>query len=382
MRNVLFDVWISGAEASAFQKLLKVLMGMYALFALSITTYAQATSSPSSPAQSNSEQQTRSEELKGSAAVLATFSRDGSHVYAIDLETSNLLDINLQKNAISVIDLGASINNKSIMSVGTTKSGDLLVATPRAAWSCNPVSKACKKLCSAPEGIQFAAMAYDPKSGGILFSTRTDFDWPAQTNDSADPAMFLAAGAKEPKPVWSRRVGFLDGIAFAPDDGQLFFGHRGDLWMGSIASQEDEDETPWLLDAIRCAPLATFETTNATPSQVGVFSVAIAKQMLYVHLHRMFGTGEGNVVRLPRPGNASPDEAEDDVGARMRLYSKETGAVEVLVDNGTVSYLCASQDGRRAFFTSGVLGKDHEDTKAYLVENNGKPREIKLKLPE
>jgi hypothetical protein len=95
----------------------------------------------------------------------------------------------------------------------------------------------------------------------------------------------------------------------------------------------------------------------------------------------MFGTGEGNVVRLPRPDNASSDEAEDDVAKRMRLYSKEIGAVEVLVDNGTASYLCASPDGRRVFFTSGVLAKDHEDTKAYLVENNGKPREIKLKLP-
>jgi hypothetical protein len=224
-------------------------------------------------------------------------------------------------------------------------------------------------------------MAYDPKSGGILFSARTDFDYPAQTNDSEDPAMFLAAGAKEPKPVWSRRVGFLNGIAFAPD-GQLFFGYHGDLWMGSIAYQEENEETPWRLDAIRCAPLATFETTDATPLQVGVFSVAVAKQMLYVHLHRMFGTGEGNVVRLPRPGNASPDDAEDVVAKRMRLYSKETGAVEVLVDNGTISYLCASPDGRRVFFTSGVLGKEHEDTKAYLVENNGKPREIKLKLPQ
>jgi hypothetical protein len=173
----------------------------------------------------------------------------------------------------------------------------------------------------------------------------------------------------------------LDGIAFAPD-GQLFFGYRGDLWMGSIAYQEDNEETPWLLDAIRFAPLATFETTNATPLQVGVFSVAVAKQMLYVHLHRMFGTGEGNVVRLPRPGNASSDEPENELRQRMRQYSKESGAVEVLVYSGTVSYLCASQDGRRVFFTTGVLSKDHEDTKAYLVENNGKPREIKLKLPE
>ena len=357
------------------------LAGICALFAFSIAGFAQSTPSPRPSAPSGSEQGTPSE-LTDSAAVHATFSRDGSHVYAIDFEAPHLFNIDLQKNVVSTVDLGASIDNKSIISVGTAKSGDLLVATARAAWSCKPASKACKKLCSAPEGVQFAGMAYDPKSGGILFSTRTDFDWPAQSNDSsAEPAMFVPAGAKEPKPVWSRRVGFLDGIAFAPD-GQLFFGYRGDLWMGSIASQEDNEETPWLLDAIRCAPLATFETTMATPTQVGVFSVAVAKQMLYVHLHRMFGTGEGNVVRLPMPDNASPDEVEEDVGERMRLYSKETGAVEVLVDNGTASYLCATQDGRRVFFTSGVLGKDHEATEAYLIENNGKPREIKLKWPD
>jgi hypothetical protein len=352
-----------------------------ALFAFSITAHPQSTPSPSPVAQSNSERETRSEELQGSAAVHPTFSRDGSHVYVIDFETLHLLDIDLQKNVVSTVDLGASIDKKSIISVGTAKSGDLLVATTTAAWSCKPASKACKKLCSAPEGVQFAAMAYDPKSGGILFSTRTDFDWPAQNNNDADPAMFLAAGTKEPKPVWSRRVGFLDGIAFATD-GHLFFGYHGDLWMGSIAAQEENEESPWLLDAIRCAPLATFETTNATPTQVGVFSVAVAKQMLYVHLHRMFGTGEGNVVRLPKPDSGSSGEGEDQVSERMRLYSKETGAVEVLGYNGTESYLCASPDGGRVFFTDGVLGKDHEDTKAYLVEKNGKRREIKLKLPD
>jgi hypothetical protein len=118
------------------------------------------------------------------------------------------------------------------------------------------------------------------------------------------------------------------------------------------------------ITAKRCAPLATFETTDATPTQVGVFSVAVAKQMLYMHLHRMFGTGEGNVVRLLRPDNASSEDVEDEVGQRMRLYSKETGAVEALVDNGTLSYLCATQDGRRVFFTSGVLGKDHRGNKS------------------
>src|SRR5919198_3557576 len=229
-------------------------VGLCALFAFSITGFAQSTPSPSPPAPSDSEQETPSE-LTDSAAVQATFSRDGSHLYAIDVETPHLFDIDLQKNVVSTVDLGASIDNKPIISLGTAKSGDLLVATPRAAWTSKPESNACKKICSAPEGAQFAAMAYDPKSGGILFSTRTDFDWPAQNNNNADPAMFLAAGTKEPKPVWSRRVGFLDGITFAPD-GHLFFGYRGDLWVGSIAPQEENDETPWLLAAKRCAPLA------------------------------------------------------------------------------------------------------------------------------
>jgi hypothetical protein len=193
-----------------------------AWYAFSITTHAQSTLSRSPFAQSDSDQEARSEELQGSAAVHATFSRDGSHVYAIDLETPHLFDIDLQKNVVSILNLGASIDNKSIISVGTSKSDDLLVVTTRAAWSCKPGSKACNKLCGAPEGSQFAAIAYDPKSSGILFSTRTSFDWPAQSNASADPAMFLAAGAKEPKPVWLRRVGFLDGIAFASDGQQHF----------------------------------------------------------------------------------------------------------------------------------------------------------------
>src|SRR5262249_9019886 len=133
MTDVSFDGWIPRAEASAFQKLLTVLTGICALFALSITTSAEATPSPS--AQPESEEEPPSEELTGSAAVLATFSRDASHFYAIDLETSNLFDITLKKNAISTTDPGASIDHKPIMSVGTAKSGDLLVATPRAAWS-------------------------------------------------------------------------------------------------------------------------------------------------------------------------------------------------------------------------------------------------------
>src|SRR5215472_9789146 len=65
--------------------------------AFSSTADAQPTPSPTPSAQSESDGEMGSKELQGSAAVHAAFSQDGSHVYAIDVETSNLFDINLQK---------------------------------------------------------------------------------------------------------------------------------------------------------------------------------------------------------------------------------------------------------------------------------------------
>ena len=62
--------------------------------------------------------------------------------------------------------------------------------------------------------------------------------------------------------------------------------------------------------------------------------------------------------------------------------SIDTGALEMLGYDGTESYLCVSPGGRRVSFTGDVFGKDHQDTKANLLEKNGKPREIKLKLLE
>ena len=96
----------------------------------------------------------------------------------------------------------------------------------------------------------------------------------------------------------------------------------------------------------------------------------------------MYGTGLGVIVRLPA---ASPwpktDEEEDSLDERLKLYANQASSVETIGYNGDFSYLCASMDGKLVFF-SGALDPDTNNYGFYLVENNGKPRELKVKLPQ
>ena len=89
---------------------------------------------------------------------------------------------------------------------------------------------------------------------------------------------------------------------------------------------------------------------------------------------------------------AEPVATENE--ALVHVHAASLKPVDKQIANGShyatprkLPFICGTdgvghlEDGRRVFFTTGVLGPDH-DTKAYLVENNGKPQEIKLKLPE
>lgn len=354
--------------------------------------------------------------LPNGFAADATFSKDGGHVYAIEFEKSRLFDIDIAKESASRIDLGPLINNKPIVAVTTSKSGDLLVATANDAWSCNIDKKACTKLCSAPEGLEFKEIGYNPDNGSIFFVTRDglafhrkpDFDDPyrvAFVLDSHEGGSLF--------PVRARRVDSMDGVAFSPQ-GDLLFGSEGDLWQGSVGQVEadivnerrkekgepplpsDPGEPPqWAsLTARRCAPLANLETSPITPVQVGVHKVAISSGMVYVHLLRMYGTGFGEIVRLPVPPRANEnakkdaEQLPDGFDDRIRLYTKETSSVESLAENeSSASYLCASLDGKRVFFR-GALHVDAERQgvgslyRFYLVENNGRPRELKAVMPQ
>ncbi len=174
-----------------------------------------------------------------------------------------------------------------------------------------------------------------------------------------------------------RRVTEFDGITFS-SNGELFFGTRGDLWNGIIDLEEQDYRG--VLVANRCAPLATLETAFGTQGQMGAERVAVATDELYVHVCRMAGSGWGKIVRLNKPPAYDQEVAASDLKKRLALYAKEVASVEILAENGTRSYLCTSPDGKRAFFSSDVLGVDKRQF--FLVEDNGMPQELSVKVPK
>jgi hypothetical protein len=338
----------------------------------------------------------------------ATFSKDGQHVYAIEFaspvdKTSHLFDIDIEKQSASKIDIGAQIGSKPIVAVTTSKAGDLLIATEDAAWSCNIDRKSCTKLCSVPEGLKFKDLACTPGNSAILFSTRDGLSFQEKPDVNPWRAAFVFDyGEGKLFPVGTRRVESIDGIAFSPQS-DLFFGSRGDLWYGIVSKvdiinkRRKEMGKPPLppqpgevqhasLAARRCAPLATLETYDGTPMQIGVSKVAISSGMVYVHLLRMYGTGVGEIGRLAAPPDIEENwglGVQDGLDDRLHLYAKEASSVEILAENEDYSYLCASPDGKRVFFRARLdPGTGRQEYGFYLIENNGKPRELKVKLPE
>jgi hypothetical protein len=298
-----------------------------------------------------------------SVAADAAFSRDGKRVYLLEFDTPKLTVIDIENQSASKLDLGAFTGHQPILAVSVSSSGNLLFITKRDAWAYSFEKKSCVKLCSVAEGTEFDDLAYGLKSGAILFSIRTGEE---------HGALFLTRDATKPLPVFMRRVSYLEGITFS-ERGELFFGTHGDLWQGSIEADRDDPQKPrGVLVAARCAPLATLETYVGTPMQIGVRCVAVAGEKIYVHVHRMGGSGWGNIVRLRKP----EVDAEDSLRARLKLYAKELSSVEILEDNGSASYLCASPDGKRVFFTTGRADSEH--TEFFLVENNEEPLAMKV----
>ena len=335
-----------------------------------------------------------------SFAANATFSKDGRHLYfvgssnfpsALGIVRGTLFDIDVGKQSASQIDLGPLINNHSIVAVCISNSGDLLVATDKDAWSCNIQKKSCTKICDAPEGVWFDNMAYDPKNGGILFR--------AGDGSGKNGAVFLKAGTSKPLPVLVRPVEYvqdLQGMTFSPT-GELYFGTRGDLWRGIIAQDEvakghPEGETrSWHLAAERIAPLA--KAYNAPGVRVEMAGVAVARTKLYVLLNRLRDSGhvDETVLRIQKPETVPGADAgvvENEAADSLHLSVKEIASVGVPAD--LVGWtLCASLDGKRVFY--GYVTNHNEvfdipslvaAGKAYIIENDGKPRELKLKLPE
>lgn len=213
--------------------------------------------------------------------------------------------------------------------------------------------------CYNPATGQLACFAHDPDGG----SSRL-WIWDADRQQLV--------------PVRKQRVGRVQGAAF-DQDGALFFGMNGDLWHGVI---KQEGGLEYELEAYRAVPLATLEAGLGTPSQVGVESVVVAGDRLYVHLYRLGGSGWGEVIRLGKPGNrwkaepASDDPLALNLDTRLGLYREALASVQRLGGTSLPPALAVSADGRQVFFQAEDA---HGQVRDWIVREGGDPEILPLR---
>ena len=317
----------------------------------------------------------------------AVFSQDETTVYLID-NKRELLQIDLGSGQSKKPALPKEIRQGQVSELGRSKTGNILILEGDDLVAYDPTADRAvsvfsfeKKLATdgKPEKWSAEDFAYNPIDGSIIFFTT------AGENTSL---WYLAKDEKHAKPVFARRVDFIEGMSFSPS-GQLFFGYRGDLWCGSIASDPEgaggkPPEHIYYLNAIRIAPLATLETDEATPSAQGVQVTAAGTARIYLHSLRLGGSGFGNILSIiapnPKVGTVSTDQNADDdrsyfeLDKRLELYKTEMVSAQVYAENGSESFLCISGSGKRVFYRGSEKGS--EEAALYLIENDQPPRKV------
>ena len=170
--------------------------------------------------------------------------------------------------------------------------------------------------------------------------------------------------------------------------GGFIFSAEGDLWVGEIREDVihpapgDKKSSPKvfsILEAYRHAPLATRETAEGTPAQMGARSVAVSSRHAYAHLRRMGGSGLGEVVRISLPKLSHDEHGYLDLlfepVDRAKSTAAALSALESLGFQGQrAAFLCASADDEAVYFTtSGPDGGTH-----WLARGEGAPQAIKV----
>jgi hypothetical protein len=158
----------------------------------------------------------------------------------------------------------------------------------------------------------------------------------------------MVKGAKDVTTVFVRRHSGLACPVFTAE-GELFYSNNGDLWKGTI---ESEEERICWLDADRYAPLAWLETGEGTPAEMG-------------------GSGWGVMLKVPRVAN--PERKVDGMAqiAELKLgdYKRILEGCKPLRENNRPANLCASPDETKVYY-------EHEG-QSFLV-TGGETRELDL----
>ncbi len=289
----------------------------------------------------------------------AVFSDDGQRIYAIgNVENQRTLrEINLSDQTVRTVPLNQLPPEHSLCGIARSDGNEISCVTEKSLWTFDPQTGRLTKICEAPKGGRFWRVAYDPKSRAIFVTA----------SGQGGPLLMLKGG-HELVPIFVRRHDRITSPVFNAD-GELFYSEGGDLWSGEIESEEGR----YWLTASRFVPLAYLETTNGTPSEMGVSDVALTRDAIYVQLFRMGGSGWGLLLQLPRPPKAG-EQAASSMGEtavnELNRYKELLQGLKSLGNADRPAYLCASPDESRVYYTN--------DDKDYLI-TNGQTQELHLR---
>jgi hypothetical protein len=293
----------------------------------------------------------------------AAFSRDGERIYVladIDMRPA-VQEIELGRKTIRTIGLTQLADSDWLRGITCSEEDRIFCTTKGSLWSFDPRAGSLTKIRDEPSRTSFWRVAFDPKSHGTFVTT-----------DDPEHPLFMFRNEKEWIPVRMRRHPYPSCLVFTAS-GELFFAAYGDLWHGEIQTDTFDGEEQFSMAAYRCAPLATLETQNATPFEIGVADIGVSHEAIYVQLSRMGGSGDGWFARLPRPVPKRTNEQSLDLlykpSERFPVYQKSLSSLKILGEDSRAGQVAVSPDERRVHY---VMHGKH-----WLV-TNGKTEELHL----
>jgi len=293
----------------------------------------------------------------------AVFSSDGGRVYLVTNIDSKpaVEEIDLTKKTTRKILLTQLESSDVLHGITSTDKNRFFCTTAKAVWSFEPQSGRLTKIHDALNA-SFWRIAYDPKMQRVFVTT-----------DDRENPVFTFKDPGEWIPVRMRRHPYASCLAFAAN-GELFFAAYGDLWCGEIQTDKIDGQDDFSIAAYRCTPLATLETQNTTPAEIGVADIGVNRDTVYLQLSRMGGSGDGWFARLPRPSVKRDPEGGMEMlyqpKERLPIYLKALHSLEILGEDSRAGSICVSLDATRVHY---VLHDKH-----WLV-TNGRTEELHLR---
>ena len=318
-------------------------------------------------------------------AASGAFSTEGEHVYLVGplVPNGKVMDVDLQSRSSLPLDLGV----KDFVVAVSSGPEALFFVTMKVLWAYDFENATTKKICDAPADWRFTDVAYDSSAGAILLPVFASEQGSKAPSAPRSSAYYLKKGSHIPVELEWRRIRFLEGPVF-DSRGDLFFATEGDVWHGHIDARMSNRP---ILTAYRLAPLATRETYNGTPAQMGARDIAVAGNTIYTHVRRMGGSGWGTLVSIQQITTVARSDKNEaypipavwldnkNFAECIALYQSALRSIKYYGENDRTSYLCASQDGKRAFFAT-EESKQDAIWHYWIGDDTGLAKEIELKI--